>query len=65
MRREVLEKLEGKFSSSKTPTGHKLLPPCIRVIQGDGIDIQSLEMILKAALAVLGASEPCASHRST
>jgi len=45
---EVLEKLEGKFGSTKTSTGHKLLPPCIRVIQGDGIDIQSLEMILKA-----------------
>mmetsp|Transcript_15635 Transcript_15635/g.34183 ORF Transcript_15635/g.34183 Transcript_15635/m.34183 type:complete len:1042 (-) Transcript_15635:14-3139(-) len=43
---EVLEKLEGRFGSTKTPTGHKLLPPCIRVIQGDGIDIDSLEMIL-------------------
>merc|ERR1719189_2093588 len=45
---EVLEKLEGKFGSSKTKTGHRLLPPCIRVIQGDGIDIGSLEMILTA-----------------
>merc|ERR1711920_227122 len=44
---DVLDKLEGKFGSSTTPTGHKLLPPCIRVIQGDGIDINSLEMILK------------------
>merc|ERR1712048_964305 len=45
---QVLEKLEGKFGSTKTSTGHKLMPPCIRVIQGDGIDINSLDMILKA-----------------
>jgi len=45
---QVLEKLEGRFGSTKTPTGHKLLPPCIRVIQGDGIDIKSLDMILNA-----------------
>merc|ERR1712226_34431 len=38
----------GKFGSTKTSTGHKLVPPCIRVIQGDGIDINSLAMILKA-----------------
>jgi len=47
---KVLDTLESKFGSSKTPTGHKLLPPCIRIIQGDGIDIKSLEMILKAML---------------
>merc|ERR1712232_425444 len=45
---QVLEKLEGRFGSSKTATGHKLMPPCIRVIQGDGIDIDSLAIILKA-----------------
>jgi len=45
---QVLEKLEGKFGSEKTSTGHRLLPQCIRVIQGDGIDIDSLEVILKA-----------------
>jgi len=45
---QVLEKLEGKFGHTKTTTGHKLLPSCIRVIQGDGIDIKSLEMILGA-----------------
>jgi len=44
---DVLDKLEEKFGSTKTSTGHKLLPPCIRVIQGDGIDIKSLELILK------------------
>eukprot|EP00416_Gambierdiscus_australes_P033843 CAMPEP_0171095786 /NCGR_PEP_ID=MMETSP0766_2-20121228/43367_1 /TAXON_ID=439317 /ORGANISM="Gambierdiscus australes, Strain CAWD 149" /LENGTH=980 /DNA_ID=CAMNT_0011554643 /DNA_START=72 /DNA_END=3014 /DNA_ORIENTATION=- len=45
---QVLDKLESKFGSQKTSTGHKLLPPCIRVIQGDGIDISSLQMILQA-----------------
>merc|ERR1711993_76508 len=45
---KVLEKLENKFGSTKTSTGHKLLPPCIRVIQGDGINIKSLDMILNA-----------------
>jgi len=45
---DVLEKLGSRFDVTKTSTGHKLLPPCIRVIQGDGIDINSLEMILKA-----------------
>merc|ERR1712050_484529 len=38
---QVLEKLEGKFGSEKTSTGHKLLPTYIRVIQGDGINIRS------------------------
>jgi len=45
---QVLSAIESKFGSTKTPTGHKLLPPCIRVIQGDGIDINTLERILKA-----------------
>jgi len=48
---DVLDKLAEKFGTSKTSTGHKLLPPCIRVIQGDGIDIKSLEMILNAMKA--------------
>jgi len=45
---KVLDTLEGKFGHEKTSTGHKLLPPCIRVIQGDGIDIGTLKMILEA-----------------
>jgi len=32
-----------------TTTGHKLLPKNIRIIQGDGIDIESIEKILCAA----------------
>merc|ERR1719433_541641 len=44
----VLERLAEKFETTKTSTGHKLLPKCIRVIQGDGIDVGSLEKILTA-----------------
>ena len=32
----------------KTPTGHKVLPPYLRVIQGDGISYESLGAILDA-----------------
>jgi len=32
---------------TETKTGHKLLPPCIRVIQGDGVDYESIPKILK------------------
>jgi len=45
---DVLEKLAGQFGTTETSTKHKLLPPQIRVIQGDGIDINSLAMILEA-----------------
>jgi len=45
---EVLEKLASKFTCTTTSTGHKLLPDCIRVLQGDGINITSLAMILDA-----------------
>jgi len=44
---DVLEKLGSKFQTTMTSTNHKLLPPCIRVIQGDGIDIKSLAVILQ------------------
>merc|ERR1712178_149132 len=45
---DVLDKLASKFTCSTTSTGHRLLPPCIRVLQGDGVDINSLEVILGA-----------------
>jgi len=45
---QVLSRLESKFGSTETKTGHKLLPDCIRVIQGDGIDINTLDGILRA-----------------
>jgi len=43
---DVLDALGEKFETTKTESGHKMLPPCIRVIQGDGINIGSLETIL-------------------
>jgi len=45
---DVLNALGEKFGTTATSTGHKMLPPQIRVIQGDGIDYQSMDMILKA-----------------
>ena len=40
--------LANAFGSTKTETGHKLLPPYIRMIQGDGISVESLGDILNA-----------------
>jgi nicotinamide phosphoribosyltransferase len=42
---KVLDALGEKFETTKTSTGHKLLPPQIRMIQGDGISIDSLSVI--------------------
>ncbi|CAL1142026.1 unnamed protein product, partial [Cladocopium goreaui] len=36
-----------KEDVTTTPTGHKLLPPYIRVIQGDGVDWESIPKILE------------------
>lgn len=36
-----------KHSDLGNRTGHKLLPPYIRVIQGDGVDYQSIPKILQ------------------
>ena len=46
---EVLEALGKSFAEdcSTTSTGHKLLPPYLRVIQGDGVSIESLTAILE------------------
>lgn len=45
---EVLEILIEKFGCTTTSTGHKLLPPQIRVIQGDGVSYETLSTILAA-----------------
>lgn len=42
----TLERLMAKFGFSINSKGYKVLPPCVRVIQGDGIDLDSLEAIL-------------------
>ncbi|XP_028679932.1 nicotinamide phosphoribosyltransferase 2 [Erpetoichthys calabaricus] len=44
---EVLNILEDAFGSTVNSVGYKLLPSYIRIIQGDGIDINSIEKILK------------------
>eukprot|EP00937_MAST-01D_sp_MAST-1D-sp2_P001253 g1253.t1 len=45
---QVLEALGGAFGTTLTGTRHRLLPPCVRVIQGDGIDAAMLEKVLEA-----------------
>lgn len=43
---QVVEKLSNKFGFSVNSKGYKVLPSYIRVIQGDGINIDSLPIIL-------------------
>lgn len=45
---KVLEILASKFGYSVTSTGHMLLPPYIRVIQGDGVNRNSIKAILES-----------------
>lgn len=45
---QVLEILGSKFGTTINSKGYKLLPPCIRIIQGDGISFDSLGEILEA-----------------
>ena len=48
---DVLRALDAAFGSTVNSRGYKVLPPCIRVIQGDGINAQSLPLLLEAVLA--------------
>lgn len=45
---EVVDRLCKAFGYTVNEKGFKLLPPQVRVIQGDGINVDSLEGILKA-----------------
>jgi nicotinamide phosphoribosyltransferase len=45
---DVLNALGEKFECTTTSTGHKLLPPQVRMIQGDGISIESIPLITDA-----------------
>ena len=47
---EVLDILGKKFGYTINSKGYKLLPPQVRVIQGDGIDLDTLPGILDAIL---------------
>lgn len=43
---DALERLMSKFGSAENKLGYRVLPPCVRLIQGDGVDLGSLEAIL-------------------
>ncbi len=43
---QVVRKLDGLFGSTVNSKGYKVLNPCVRVIQGDGIDLDTLKDIL-------------------
>jgi len=45
---QLLDILIQKFGHTNTPTGHKLLPPYVRLIQGDGISYETVKTILEA-----------------
>lgn len=47
---DILDILAKRFGTSMTATGHLTLNPKVRVIQGDGIDIDSLQDILGAIM---------------
>uniref|UniRef100_A0A4W3JBC5 Nicotinamide phosphoribosyltransferase n=1 Tax=Callorhinchus milii TaxID=7868 RepID=A0A4W3JBC5_CALMI len=44
---QVLDILGRKFPTTENSKGYKLLPPYLRVIQGDGVDIHSLHEIVQ------------------
>jgi nicotinamide phosphoribosyltransferase len=54
---KILTLLEEKFPISTTETGHKLLPPYLRIIQGDGIELKTLRGILEAVTGAGWAAE--------
>ncbi len=43
---KTMQQLESLFGCSMNSKGYKLLPPYVRVIQGDGVTITSIEQIL-------------------
>jgi nicotinamide phosphoribosyltransferase len=43
---DVIEILMKKFGHTINGKGYKVLPPCVRVIQGDGITVDNIEAIL-------------------
>eukprot|EP00927_Polykrikos_kofoidii_P030218 TRINITY_DN26031_c0_g1_i1.p1 TRINITY_DN26031_c0_g1~~TRINITY_DN26031_c0_g1_i1.p1 ORF type:complete len:528 (+),score=94.95 TRINITY_DN26031_c0_g1_i1:76-1659(+) len=55
-----LQILLDKFGYSTTSTGHKVLPPCIRLLQGDGVNYQTIPEILQVLADHGIAAENCA-----
>jgi hypothetical protein len=50
---KVLEILGRKFCTTENSKGYKVLPPYIRVIQGDGVDINTLQEVGSPAYLIL------------
>lgn len=48
---DVIEALMGAFGSSLTENGYRLLPEQVRVIQGDGVSLETIPKILDAMIA--------------
>ncbi|PWQ97130.1 nicotinate phosphoribosyltransferase [Leucothrix pacifica] len=44
---EVLERLYAEFGGTVNRKGYKVLADCVRVIQGDGVNLESIEVILR------------------
>ena len=47
---QVLNILGSKFGTSTNSKGFKMLPPYLRVIQGDGINIDTLDGVLSSMM---------------
>ena len=47
----TIERLMAKFGYETNRKGYRLLPPCVRVIQGDGISLKTIDAILNAMQA--------------
>lgn len=45
---EALERLMAKFGYTINSKGYRVLPDCVRLIQGDGVSVASIEAILAA-----------------
>ncbi len=45
---ETIERLMKKFGAEVNSKGYRVLPACIRVIQGDGVSLATIEAILEA-----------------
>lgn len=43
---EVIERLMAKFGSRTNKKGYRVLPDCVRVIQGDGMELDSIKRVL-------------------
>jgi len=48
---ETIERLMRCFGSTTNSKGYRVLPSCVRVIQGDGISLQTIDAILAAMVS--------------